>query len=109
MTTFNSKKENVFHYLTFVAFRRVPIFKSEPICQFFIDALRATKEKHIFKLIAYVVMPDHVHLIVNPLASDIESFGKDLKGRSAKKILDWLKENEHFRSLKKLERRKVGN
>lgn len=104
MTTFNSRKENVFHYVTFVTFKRVPIFKSERVCQFFIDALRETKQEYPFKLIAYVIMLDHVHLIINPVGCDIEVVGKTLKGKSAKKSLDWLKENEHFESLAKLRR-----
>jgi putative transposase len=102
MTTFNSKEENIFYYLTFVVFRRVPIFKSENICQFFIDALNETKEKHPFKLIGYVIMPDHVHLIVNPVSCDIEVVGKEIKGLSANRIIGWLKENEYFTSLEKL-------
>ena len=102
MTTFNSKEENIFHYLTFVVFRRVPIFKSEKICQFFIDALRETKEKHPFKLIGYVIMPDHVHLIVNPVGCDIELIGKEIKGRSGNKIINWLKENNYAASLNKI-------
>ena len=108
MTTFNSKEENIFHYLTFVVFQRIPIIKNETICQLFIDAIRETREKHPFKLIAYVVMPDHVHLIVNPVGCDIELVGKDLKGKSAKKILDWLKENNHLTSLEKLKRRTIA-
>ena len=108
MTTFNSREENVFHYLTLVSFQRVPIFNSNTICEYFIDALQETKEKHPFKLIAYVIMPDHAHLIVNPVGCDIERIGKDLKGKSAKKILDWLKENNHRMSLEKLKRKTVA-
>lgn len=104
MTTFNSTKRNVLHYLTFVTFARVPIFRSQEACQFFIDALRETKESHPFKLLAYVIMLDHVHLIVNPLNCDIEIVGKTLKGKCAKKTLDWLKENGHVQSLDKLKR-----
>jgi REP element-mobilizing transposase RayT len=48
-------------------------------------------------------MPDHVHLIVNPLGCDIDIVGKELKGISANKIIKWLKENEYFSSLEKLE------
>ena len=106
--TFNSREENVFHYLTFVTFQRVPIFKSDTICQFFIDAIRETREKHPFKLIAYVIMPDHVHPIVNPLATDIEVIGKEIKGRSAYKTIKWLKEEGHLASLGKLKRRLRG-
>ena len=108
MTTFNSTEENIFHYLTFVAFKRVPIFKSPVICQLFIDALAEIREKHPFKLIAYVIMPDHVHLIVNPLNCDIELIGKELKGISARKIIYWLKENGHLVSLDKLKLKATG-
>ena len=104
MTTFNSKRENVFHYLTFVTFQRVPIFKSEAICQLFIDSLKETREAFPFKLLAYIIMLDHVHLIVNPASCDIEKVGKTLKGKSAKKILDWLRTNGQIESLAKLKR-----
>jgi putative transposase len=102
MTTFNSTKRNTFHYLTMVTFKRVPIFKSDKICQFFIKTLKETREKHPFKLVSYVIMPDHVHLILNPISCDISLVGKSLKGRSARKIIDWLKKENHQLSLKKL-------
>src|SRR5882757_11483099 len=95
MTKFNSKEPNTFHYLTMVTFRRVPVFKSEEACHFFVEILAETREKHPFKLIGYVIMPDHVHLIVNPVGCDISLIGKELKGKSAKKIIGWLKENNH--------------
>jgi len=37
-------------------------------------------------------MPDHIHLIVNPIGCNIELVGKELKGISANKIIKWLKE-----------------
>ena len=107
MTTFNSKEENIFHYLTFVAFRRIPIFRSENICQIFADSLQTVKEKYPFKIIGYVIMPDHVHLIVNPVGCDIEVIGKELKGISANRTINWLKENEYFSSLEKLKLKKT--
>ena len=106
--TFNSREQNIFHYLTFVTFQRVPVFRSSTICQFFVDAIRETREKHPFKLIAYVIMPDHVHLIINPLKCYIEVIGKELKGRSAHKTIKWLKESGHITSLNKLKRRIPG-
>ncbi len=108
MTTFNSNEKNIFHYLTFVTFRRVPIFKSEQTCRLFIDSLQETRKKHQVKLIAYVIMPDHIHLIVNPLNRDIELVGKELKGISGNKIIRWLKENRYKTSLEKLRLNKVG-
>ncbi len=108
MTTFNSKEENVFHYLTFVAYRRTAIFKSEKICEIFAGALQIVKEKYPLKLIGYVLMPDHVHLILNPVGGDIEIIGKELKGISANRIIKWLKENAHFSSLEKLQLKTAG-
>ncbi len=102
MTTFNSKETNTFHYLTMVTFRRVRVFKSDFTCQTFIDVLSETKEKHSFKLIGYVIMPDHVHSILNPVECDISLIGKELKGKSGKKIINWLKENDFAASLKKI-------
>jgi putative transposase len=84
------------------------MFNSEKICQMVIDSLKEVKEKHPFKLIAYVIMPEHIHLIVNPVGSDIEIFGKELKGISANKIIKWLKENQYDTSLKKLKLTKKG-
>lgn len=102
MTTFNSKEENVFHYLTFVTYRRTAIFRSEEICEIFAAALKTVRKKYPFKLIGYVLMPDHIHLILNPVGGDIATIGKELKGISANKTIKWLKENDYVSSLEKL-------
>lgn len=102
MKLFKSKEPNTFHYITAVTFDRVPVFRSENCCQFFIDNLVEIKEKHPFKLVAYVIMPDHVHLILNPLECDISKILMKIKGKSAKLIIDWLKENNYKSSLEKL-------
>ncbi|HKY28035.1 MAG TPA: transposase, partial [Pyrinomonadaceae bacterium] len=39
------------------------------------------------KLIAYVLMPDHFHLIVNPRDGRVREFLRDFKGSAAKAIL----------------------
>jgi putative transposase len=79
-------------------------FKYEPV-RFFNDFARTvaeTREKHPFKLIGYVIMPNHVHLILNPVECDISLIGKELKGKSGKRIIDWLKENNYQSSLEKI-------
>jgi REP element-mobilizing transposase RayT len=108
MTVFNSKERNVLHYLTFVVLQRVRVFADQGNCQLFIEALDETRKQYPFKLIAYVIMPDHVHLIVNPAGGDIELVGKTLKGKSAKKILDRLKIFENGSTLSQLKRSAIG-
>lgn len=102
MKLFKSKEPNTFHYITAVNFDRMKIFKSDKCCEIFIEVLKEIKEKHPFKLVAYVIMPDHVHLIVNPLECEINKVLMKLKGKSAKLIIDWLKENSYQTSLEKL-------
>jgi putative transposase len=102
MKLFKSHDPNTIHYTTIVAFRRVPVFRSKIACSLFIETLAETRESYPFKLIGYVVMPDHAHLLLNPLSSDISNLMRRLKGRSARKILDWLREAHHAASLAKL-------
>ena len=102
MKLFKSRDPNIFHYTTTVCFNRVPVFRSEVACDLFINALAETRDHCKFKLIGYVVMPDHVHLILNPLRSDISVVMRRLKSSSARKILDWLRASNHLVSLRKL-------
>ena len=102
MKLFKSHEPNVFHYTTTVCFNRVPVFRSEIACELFIEALLDTRKKCKFKLIGYVVMPDHLHLILNPLNRDIGVVMRRLKSTSARLILDWLRQANHLASLRKL-------
>src|SRR5438270_4224421 len=103
MKLFKSNEFNTFHYLTLVTYNRVPIFQSERACEIFVDALRETRERFPYKLIGYVLMPDHVHAIVNNRNSTISEWLHRVRGNSARKILAWLRDERHLMSLKKLE------
>ncbi len=53
-------------YLTFSCYNQLPLLGHPAIRDAFADGLRACREKHRFRLIAWVVMPDHVHMIIVP-------------------------------------------
>ena len=91
MHLFKSREPNLVHYVTSVTYDRVPIFHNDHACSLFIDALATTRSKEPFKLIGYVIMPDHVHLLANPLCLDISLIIGRLKGRAAAAILKWLR------------------
>jgi len=80
------------HYVTGVTYGRVPIFRSDEICSLFVESLVETRVKDPFKLIGYVLMPDHFHLLVNPIELNISKVIGRLKGRSASRILKNLRE-----------------
>ena len=92
----------MFDYVTVVTHNRVPVFRSPQACQFLIDAISKAMATYPLKLIGYAVMPDHLHLIVNPLEQNIEMVLKQIKGASAHHIIAWLRAEGYERFLEKL-------
>jgi len=74
------------HFVTGNFLNRLPIFNQEECCQSFIDILSDLLEEWPCKLIAYVLMPDHLHLIVNPRDGRIIEFTGKLKSLAARAI-----------------------
>ena len=58
---------NNVHELTFSCFRNQHFLKNERFCRWFLEGLDKARIKYRFKLIAYVIMPDHVHLLIYPM------------------------------------------
>jgi REP element-mobilizing transposase RayT len=103
MKLFKSNEPNTFHYVTLVTYNRVPIFRSDHACQIFVDTLAEVRRRFPYKLVGYVIMPDHVHAIINRSVDKISDWLRRVRGNSARKILTWLREEQHLMSLKKLE------
>ena len=102
MDRFKSKEPNLVHYVTSVTYRRVPIFRDEELCSLLTQALAETRVKDPFKLLGYVVMPDHFHLLANPLDLNISTVVGKLKGRSASRILKSLRSESSIVILNQL-------
>ncbi len=102
MRLFKSHEPNLVHYVTAVTCQRVPVFSNEHCSRLFIEALSETRLKDPFKLIGYVIMPDHFRLLANPLSADITRLVGRLKGRGASQILRWLRAENKTQSLAKL-------
>jgi putative transposase len=62
--TFNEPRHA--HFLTFSCYRRLPLLSKDRSRQWFIDALNNARSKLEFDIWAYVVMPEHAHLLVWP-------------------------------------------
>lgn len=103
MKLFKSTEPNTFHYVTLVTYNRVPIFKSDRACEIVVDVLGEVRKLFPYKLIGYVLMPDHAHAIVNIQNGEISQWLHKVRGNSARRILNWLREDGHRLSLKKLE------
>ncbi len=54
------------HELTFSCYQRRQLLVDDHIRKLFCEALEHAVEGHNFRLLAFVVMPEHVHLLVQP-------------------------------------------
>jgi putative transposase len=55
------------HFLTFSCYRRLPLLASVRARNLFAKGLGKAREDYGFQLIGYVVMPNHVHLLLSEL------------------------------------------
>ena len=83
-------------YVTGTVLHRMRIFKQEKCCIAFLEVFAALLQDWPSKLIAFVLMPDHFHLIVNPRDGDIRGFAGALKSLSARRIIQLTSDNCFF-------------
>ena len=60
------------HYLTFSCVQRLPLLSRNRARRWVVEALAAAREKLGVTLWAYVIMPEHVHVLLCPLRSEYE-------------------------------------
>jgi putative transposase len=53
------------HFLTFSCYRRLPFFTNQAHCDLFLTILERVRRRYRFVVLGYVVMPEHVHLLVS--------------------------------------------
>ena len=56
---------NDLHFLTFSCYRRLPFLRNEAYCDLFLKILERVRQRYRLVVVGYVVMPEHVHLLVS--------------------------------------------
>ena len=81
------------HELTFSCYKRLPLLVSDHVCRTFLRVLGESRDKFDFEVWAYVLMPEHVHILINPRHGDydVDLIRRDLKQRSAFASLAWMR------------------
>jgi putative transposase len=70
------------HFITCSCYRRVPLLGTERARHLFLKILSEVRERHDFALIGYVVMPEHIHLLISePNVGDPSTVMQVLKQR----------------------------
>jgi len=83
----NRNLPGALHYVTRNVHQRRQIFRRPECCQAFLEVCAELRHDWPFKLVAYVIMPDHIHLIVNPSDGRIRELTGKLKSQSAPQII----------------------
>jgi len=76
-----------FHFLTFSCYRRLPLLASPSAYAVFEQELELVRQRYEFVVAGYVLMPDHVHLLVSePRSTSLATVLQILKQRTSSKL-----------------------
>ncbi|HVC48308.1 MAG TPA: transposase [Terracidiphilus sp.] len=79
--------EGNYHFLTFSCYRRLPFLTDNHSRKVFLDTLEAVRRRHQFFLFGYVLMPEHVHLLLGePMAERLDNTLRVLKGQTSRQL-----------------------
>jgi len=75
------------YFITTATYRRRPLFADRRLCRILEGNLRFYRDRMRFGLHGYVIMPDHVHLLVTPQQTEtISDIMRNFKSYTAREI-----------------------
>lgn len=83
------------HELTFSCYRHLPMLSADRTRQWLVDALDHARHSLDLELWAYVIMPEHVHVLIVPRRDDYKMAEvlKAIKQPVAQRAIRYLREN----------------
>ena len=61
------------HFITFTCYRRLPLLRSVRARNVFVHILGEVRDRYGFSLVGFVVMPEHIHLLISDPAKGTPS------------------------------------
>jgi len=89
------------YYLTSVAKDRLPVFRRDSLKSVACAAMNEARLSGQFLILAYVIMPDHLHLITDGEKKPAVVL-RFINGLLSRRVIDFLKSEGHYASLEKL-------
>ena len=91
------------YYITSVTHDRLPVFQTSKLKEVVCSAIGEVRKSANLLLFAYVIMPDHFHLLVGTSRDPSETL-RYVNGITSRRVIDYLKNGRFDRSLLKLRR-----
>jgi putative transposase len=81
--------QNHLHFVTFSCYHRLPLLSSARSRNLFVESLGEIHDRYEFALVGYVVMPEHVHLLIGePKVGTPSTVLRVLKKRASQRMGD---------------------
>src|SRR6267378_7038162 len=78
---------NHLHFITFTCYRRLPLLRSVRARNVFVKLLGEVRDRYGFSLVGYVVMPEHIHLLIGePVKGTPSTVIQVLKQRVSRRL-----------------------
>ena len=87
-TGYTISEQGELHYVTFQIVRWIDIFTRQAYRDIAIESLRFCQENKGLEIYAFVVMSNHIHLLLRSEISQLSNTIKEFKSFTAKKILE---------------------
>ena len=79
--------EGHYHFITFSCYRRLPYLNTDKARSTFLEILETVRQRHQFYVFGYVLMPEHVHVLVSePKQHSLSTTLNVLKGETSKRL-----------------------
>ena len=79
---------NTARFVTFCCYHRQKLLTAPSVIETFLEALSNARDIHKFRLLGYVIMPEHVHLVIHPqMETKLGPLIGEIKSKSAAKII----------------------
>jgi len=89
------KNQDSLHFVTFTVVGWIDVFTREMYVKTLIESLNYCVKNKGLKIHAYVIMSNHLHLIIStPFINNLSSVIRDFKSFTSKKIILQIKENK---------------
>jgi putative transposase len=85
------------HFVTFSCYQRLPRLGDDSLRQLFVECLERARRSYRFRVYGYVVMPEHIHLLVSePEIEDLAKAIQSLKIAVAQRMRYYSKTSGTF-------------
>jgi REP element-mobilizing transposase RayT len=91
------RNQSGLHYVTFQIVQWADLFTRQVYRDIIIDSLRYCQENKGLEVYAYVIMSNHVHLLIRSLNDNLSDVIRDLKRHTSKKIIETIEQGNESR------------